>query len=382
MDSERLVAIIEASAPEGLTLEFKSKLPGRTDRDRAELLKDVSAMANAAGGTILFGIEEKAGIASSFSGFNGADPDSEIRRLAQIIESGIEPRLSGVNFEYVATPKGDVLVLQIPESFDSPHRYLFNGHSKFVMRNGTHTSELSFDQLRAAFDRSSSRLTSLREMWKDDISLSNLWKPILEGPVCVVRLTPMIAADRKQILDPKSAHAHWDKLIFSDWGGGSSQFNYAGLAVFSGRGHDALGGFVQVHRNGALTAYRTARMTVTDRKVIPPTNVGNFIQEAAGKLIRFTLLAGLRGSAVLQVGLARLSGFEFGIYDGHGFDLQNASDMNEIQMPEIWLDDLESVPENLDHLLRPGFDLLWQSYGRSECPLFDLNGHWSPQLRG
>lgn len=378
---ERLATLIAAASPETRTLEFKARLPERSDRDRAEFLKDVSAMANASGGSILFGVAEAAGVASKLANLRLGDPDAEIRRLSQILEAGVEPRLSGVRFTPIKSPEGDVLILDVPQSFDSPHRYLFNGHSKFVARMGSHISELSYEQLKAAFDQSSTRVERLREHWKQDFSLARMWKPIIPGPVCVIRLSPLLSADGRQVVDPKAAHGHWSNLIMSDWGGGSSSFNYEGLAIYHGRGQDALGGYVQVHRTGAITAYRTARITIDDRKIIPSTTVGDFMIEATIKMIEFARLCGIAGSAVVNIGLRRLLGYEFGARDRYGFDESKLSEIDEILMPEFWIGDLEDQDLSADALLQPGFDLLWQSFGWAECPKFGADGRWNPNLR-
>src|SRR5207237_2452588 len=114
------------------------------------------------------------------------------------------------------------------------------------------------------------------------------------------------------------AHEHWTTLILSDWGGGSSTFNYEGLAVFHGRGQDALGSFIQVHRNGELSAYRTARLTIDDRKIVPSKTIGDFLVESTTKLLSFARAVGLSGSAVLNVGLVDLAGYEFATRDRYG----------------------------------------------------------------
>jgi hypothetical protein len=375
--ADRVLGLVEAKVPEGQSLEFKAELPTPNDKGRAELLKDVSALANANGGAILYGIKEKAACADSLSGLRLRDSDADVRRLAQTLESGIEPRLPGIHFTVVNLDGGDVLILDIPESLDSPHRYLFNGHSKFVQRMGTHTSELTYDQLRSAFIRTSTRIEKLRQQWADHLELKKTWRPMMPGPVCVVRLASLMSADERQIIDPKAAYDHWDKLIFPDWGGGSPSFNYDGLVAYRAS-KDEQAAMVQVSRTGAITAYRTARPLMDDRPLIPSIAIGDFIVVAAKKLIGFADLLGLRGSAILNVGLVRLSGYKLAIRDHFGFDDTPSATTDDIQMPEFWIDDLSNVGE-IDHMLKPGFDLIWQTFGQAECPHFNSEGLWSPK---
>ncbi len=377
-DATRVATIINAGAPEGQALEFKAELPDPSDRGKAEFLKDVSALANASGGAILFGIAEKRGAADSLSGLRLHDADAEIRRLSQVLETGVEPRIAGVSLATVSLGDSDVLIVDVPESLDAPHRYLFNGHSKFVQRMGTHTSELSYEQLRAAFTRTSARIEKLRNQWKEQVTLENLWRPMIAGPVGVVRLASLMSADERQVIDPKVAYEHWSELIFPDWGGGSPAFNYEGVVAYQSRSGDQQSALVQVNRHGSIAAYRTARLLIDDRPLIPSVVVGDFIIQAAKKLIEFSVAIGLRGSALLNVGLVRLSGFEFATRDRYGFGSHLGAGPGEIYMPEFWIDDLEN-PGVIDHLMRPGFDLVWQSFGWAECPEFNADGLWSPK---
>lgn len=378
LEQEKVDELIAARTPESPTLEFKSTVPERSDKGRAEFLKDVSAFANAEGGTILYGIQEEKGEANKRSGLRLDDLDSEIRRLTQMLEAGIEPRLPSLTFQHLPSPDGDVLALHVPRSFDGPHRYHFNGHTKFVQRMNTHVSELSFDQLRSAFSRTSARVEKLRKQWNEDLDLSNTWRPLQAGAVCVVRLASIAGAEGRQLIDPKVAYENWSKLIFSDWMGGNSAFNYQGLVTYPSRTENPTRGLAQVNRYGSITAYDAVRVEWEGKDTIPAMRLGDFIVSAAHTLRSFALAVGLRGSALLNVALVRADGHVLGSRDGYGFDQFTAATTGSILTPDIWIEDL--VDEGrVDPILQPSFDLLWQSFGRSHCHWFDENGMWKPR---
>src|SRR5574340_647848 len=71
------------SAPEGKTLEFK-----RDASSAMPILRTVCAFANTAGGTLLFGIEDRTGAVVGVS-----EPLDLEERLASIIADGISPRV-------------------------------------------------------------------------------------------------------------------------------------------------------------------------------------------------------------------------------------------------------------------------------------------------
>jgi hypothetical protein len=64
-DEALLRSLCQQACPEAQTLEFKAELPERSDRGKAEFLKDVCALANADGGDLVYGIAERDGCADS-----------------------------------------------------------------------------------------------------------------------------------------------------------------------------------------------------------------------------------------------------------------------------------------------------------------------------
>src|SRR6266849_8967032 len=92
--SERdLLDQIQAGVPEGVLIDYKQNLYGRTDADVKEFLKDVSSFGNTAGGHLIIGVHETAGVPTGISALSG-DPD--LQRLENLARDGIEPRIAGL----------------------------------------------------------------------------------------------------------------------------------------------------------------------------------------------------------------------------------------------------------------------------------------------
>src|SRR6186713_1131863 len=158
IDEAELLRLCKAGCPESSTLDFKRDLPGISEegreKDKKEFLKDVCAFANSDGGDLVYGIAEEHGMAKEPVPITAENFDDAKRRLGQILEAGLEPRVPGLLFHQIPVAGGYVLLVRVPASFDGPHRFSSNNREKqFVMRNHTHTSELNYAQLRAAFDR-------------------------------------------------------------------------------------------------------------------------------------------------------------------------------------------------------------------------------------
>jgi hypothetical protein len=131
-DQARLQRYISEGIEESLTLEYKAgEALGAGNGRRGEIAKDVSAMANSAGGIIIYGIAEHAERElqhrpARFAPVNRRECSKET--LEQIISSNIQPRLSGVKIYPVPLfndPLQVAYVVIIPQS-DTVHQVGFN----------------------------------------------------------------------------------------------------------------------------------------------------------------------------------------------------------------------------------------------------------------
>lgn len=121
-----ILSLIHNKVGEGTRLEYKAcDALGKTDGVKKEISRDVSAFANSAGGTIIYGVTENSAHEPEKidSGFDPSDISGEW--LEQVINSIIERRINGVIINPVALSKtnpGKVLyVVYIPESKLAPH---------------------------------------------------------------------------------------------------------------------------------------------------------------------------------------------------------------------------------------------------------------------
>ena len=90
---ERLVA---ARAAESLTLEFKAAPWERNDQGKREALKDITAMANTRGGSILIGVAEDNNAASGLRPISAEAAEAERSRINDLVTAGVEPRLTAL----------------------------------------------------------------------------------------------------------------------------------------------------------------------------------------------------------------------------------------------------------------------------------------------
>jgi hypothetical protein len=256
-DSGWLAELVSAKTSEDETLDFKRELPAAGDKGRAELLKDVCAFANLRGGVLVYGVAERAGQAETIFPITKEPADLARRRSGQIIENGIEPRLTGYSFTEIPADPGYVLALSVPSAFGGPYRFLTNGTSKFVVRSGTHTAEFSYSQLPDAFDRRSNvadRMKAWRAERLMQIKAGKTWRPLQSGPVSVMHVTPVMGFldNLRTGIDVSKVYQDFTKLTMSNWRHLDRAFNLDGVIVYSGStDKGTVLDYVQVFRNGA-----------------------------------------------------------------------------------------------------------------------------------
>ncbi len=129
----KLLNFITSEIEESLTLEYKSaEALGKSDQQKTEITKDVSAMANSAGGLLIYGIREFAENDKRHLPEKIVPVDrTEFPRewLEQII-NGIKPRIDGVFIHSIQLKSGEndvVYIVEIPQSSTAhqtrDHRY-------------------------------------------------------------------------------------------------------------------------------------------------------------------------------------------------------------------------------------------------------------------
>lgn len=125
-NEDDLQELIDRGEQESFELEFKvCAALGRGDSKKDEVSKDISAFANSAGGTIVYGIIERDHRAAGID--VGYDPDDLSKEwLDQVISSRIHRRIDGIRIKPVelsrSSPGKVAYVVFVPESVRAPHQ--------------------------------------------------------------------------------------------------------------------------------------------------------------------------------------------------------------------------------------------------------------------
>ena len=380
VDEAALQSLVENQVRESLTLDFKETLPGKSDQDKRELLKDVTAFANADGGDLLFGVGEDDGVAARLPGVSSDSLDTEVQRLSSLLRDAIDPRLHGVNIQVVKLPSGtSVLHVRVPRSLEAPHMVQLGSYRQFFTRNPSGNHPMSTNEVRQAVLRV--------QDWKSE---ADAWRrhrtaliaaneaPVLlqSGGAAVVHVIPMPTASMTLDLSaeattkelgrmaPREARGWNDRMTFDGYlvarglpGTGEENFWYR-LWFHDGPVEMVMGGIVQSSSQlGHLVSGRDIeeflRESVTDALAVKSPG------GPRPPLLVFLSILGVEGSYLVFDGQARW-----------GED-ETPFDRDALLVPPLFM---EGEPTDMWAFLSPAVNRFWQAAGRHRSPFLNADG--------
>ena len=200
-----LAGLIEYEVREGKNIDYKQSLPGNSYDDKKEFLADVSSFANAAGGHLVFGMKEDAGLPVDLCGLGNIDVDDELLRLENTIRDNVKPRIPGISMCAISLDEASfAVIVHIPRSWTQPHVVDFKGHWRFYSRNSSGKYPLDVAEVRSSFALSETimeRIIQFRTQRLGKI-IAGETPMTLSGPAKIVlHLIPMGSIETGQQVD-------------------------------------------------------------------------------------------------------------------------------------------------------------------------------------
>ena len=369
---EQIENLVSNSVGESKTLEFKQELPGNSDKDKKEFFADVSSFANASGGTIIYGIKEQEGIACEVVPIEGS-ADTEKLRLEGSIRAGISPTMS-VKIKEIAgwgeDNKGFVLIIQIPQSFLSPHMVTFKNYSRFFSRHSAGKYQLYVDELRSAFSANEVTAERLKSFRADRISkiISDETPVQLSSPhrylLHLIPIGSFVNNQRLSVQDIKNQATKFSPFYSF---GGNPRFNIEGVYTYHGEGENC-DGYCQIFHNGtAEYVYSEER---NDRFLLASIAYEKKIIERIEEGIEAYKELDLHPPYL--VSFALLNCKEMKITVKH--NTVRPLDRDMVLFLEVII---ENETEDVSKALRPLFDSVWNAFGLAKCYNYTDDGEWT-----
>lgn len=385
LDETDLQLLIDDQVAEGKSVEYKSSLPGNSDRDKKEFLADVSSFSNSAGGYLFYGITEENGLPQELKGLGDIDPDSKILRLDNLLRDAIAPRIPGLNIRSIAIEnKGPVIAIHQPKSWVSPHMVTFAGGSKFFSRNSAGKYQLDVFELQLAFDATNVEGERLRNFRIDRIGRIIAGEtpiPIGEQAKIIIHLIPVSAFDTgvKYDLRGLQLFPNPENLapICARYGS-NLRFNFDGILTFEKYNHSETAvSYLQVFRNGIIES-SCASLFDHDREppLIPSSVFEAEIVKSLGKYFRIQNTLEIEPPYFLLISLVGVKGYNLPTGSHGSGHFNNLIDKDDLLVPEILVEDSSLPPETI---LKPAFDAVWNAAGQPQSPFYDNEGNWKPR---
>lgn len=396
IDESDLQTLVDNRVPEGKTIEYKSILPGNANGDKKEFLADVSSFANAAGGDLLFGIEEQAGIPTTLTGIQIEDVDALKLRLEDMLHTGIDPRLPRVDIHPIALvskPSHYVLILHVQKSWFLLHRVIFNGHGHFYSRHSAGKYRLDVTELRTAFELLGTTAERIRDFRAERLSRIGVGEetPVLldeQAPKLILHIIPSSAFNLSVSVDMK---------IFNDYSKGdlmrplvvwdtqpptSIRFNLDGIARTAQWTRNAAApvlipaGYVQVFRNGIVEIVDVTILGVNgDKKRFLGEIFERRLLQAVKKHIDLQQFLGIEPPVFIMVSLLGVRGYKIN-RGGSPPNCTEEIDRTNLIIPEVVLDTFDGGNDHISEAMRPVFDTTWNAANYPSSPNYDEEGKY------
>lgn len=370
-----LTDLVNAGVAERKTLDYKQQLPEMNDAGKRELLADVSSFANTAGGDLIFGITEGAGVPTGIPGVQIGDTNQEILRLDSILRDGLSPRIRHATCVVPLANSRYVLIIRSERSWYGPHRVIFKRDSRFYGRTTNGKYELDVTDLRNAFllaNTVTGKIAAFRSERVIALENGQSLIPLAEGPKFIIHCMP---------LESFAAHLQYDVLSLDGiepmcanrLGCYAPRINFEGKAWIGGEPTSA---YMQIYRSGVIEAVCMGVLGSAQNPGIIPSL---FYEETIVSYLPhcFEIMKKLGCSPPVLVGISlvgvkgsRLSVDKLTeIYTGG----TRAIDRDVLMLPEIIVEDLSA---SVAPLLKPVLDLVWNACGFRSSPYFDSSGNW------
>ena len=360
--------LVDNAEEESLCLEFKRELSLAKEADKKEAAKDVSGMANAAGGRIVYGIEEKVG--SSGRKAAGAivpltDPDLR-ERLDSSLASSITPRVS-VRIRPVPVPGGYCLVVEVPPSFSDLHMVTAYGDSRYHARTESSVVRIQEPEVRRRYEEIGRLRAGAGERMKAALVSE-------EPPTRTRRVTmlgvPLLAG--AEVVDPATLYSA-EVLLKAGFGqalayGARIVGDGLEAAIPSGVAREDASLIIRVRRDGVI--HKGSPHPVDEATFRPIELLRDLLNVCS--ICQFVWLhSGVRGPAAMVVSIPA-PGLTVKAYQFPGENLPKLDDPSGRVVIEARIQNT-SEPFALT-VARHIFDRLWQHLGRPRCDYFTATG--------
>lgn len=394
LGGHHLSGLVERGVRELGRIEYKLELPGGKDRERKEFLADVSSFANAGGGDLVYGIDEEGGAPTELVGLDLADPDAEVSRWNSLIRDGLDPRLVGYRVWPVPLAGGrHVVVVRVPDSFNSPHAVSHGGHFRYYGRTSNGKYPMDAGEVRGAVLASESVAQRMRSFRAGRLAaIASGEGPADHAGAATVVLHAMPLASfgfPEPGVDLEAAHEAPCGFLPMD-SGGDETYNFDGLLMHDTRRlGEPVGGrvpesYALLFRSGIVEAASSKLLWPKGRegseKHLPGPAFGRQVARATARYLGVVSHLGIEGPVYVALSLLSVRGYGMLLDFPSRVSSAGLIDQDALVAPEVMARELPETGRGPDEaavgrLMRPVFDRLWNACGYPRATIYDAAGN-------
>jgi hypothetical protein len=376
-------SLMEDEVPESKVIDYKKRLPGPSELEKKEFLRDVSSFANASGGHLVYGIAEENGVPVKICGLADIDPDKEILRLESMVQTGIAPRIPGISMRAVPLEGGrSVIVVRIPKSWASPHM-VTKGSSRFYSRNSAGKYPLDVFEIRTAFSLTGTAAESMRNFRAETLAkivAKETPAPLNDGPKMVFQVVPFGAFEPSSRFDVSSLVQSYKSGkgtlplpltgLFSGF-----RYNFDGLLTYDDRGsytQTFVSGIIEAVDSVILGDQSIDESGTDGEKVLPSLRFEETLLEALPKYTCIQERLGVEPPVFLMLSLLGVKGRLMQVDTPEFSGVKDVQiDRDALLVPEIMV---ESFEYSAEEILKPAFDAVWRAAGWERSMNYEEDG--------
>ena len=378
-------SLVRTAVAENKVLDYKEGLPGNSDGDRKEFFADVSSFANASGGHIIFGVQEKrdvkdrpTGIPEAAKGLANVNADAVILQLESAVRDGIVPRIPGIRTKAIeGFADGPIIIMWIPKSWAAPHM-IARKDSRFYSRTSAGKYPLDVSEIRTAFALSESLVEKVERFREERLAriIADETPVLLESGLRVVlHLIPVstLESTMQISLQAVAEKAALLKPIYS--GAPYYRYNFDGLLAYSEMYKPPCRrSYIQFFRNGAIETVECHLASGNGKKLIHSITFEASLSQALAQYLALERSLGIAPPFWTMLSLLSAQGYIMAPPRGIIWpDEVHPIDRDALLLPEILVED---YVDETAAMLHTTFDTVWQAAGWFGSPNYDKDGTW------
>ncbi len=371
--------LVHARFPEGRHVEFKQALYDGSDKDRKELVADVTSFANSDGGDIIIGIaQDDDGNAEELCGLPGINPDDVKNQLESRFTGGSLPSVRAIVHVMAIGERGHAIIIRVPKSWLAPHAVWIQKDSKFWERGSAGRIQMDVDRIKEAVGRNATLADRIRDFRESRIRhlTSNASFPnhVNAQPLVALHLVPFSAFDPGRTVDLGAIRT--SGRVATLIGSGDYEYNVDGLMLIYRTATDPSNASYSLYfRNGCIETaddMLLPRIKPDARKTIAGRYLEKDLVQVICDHVAVLNAIGETGPIAVLLTLVGVQGWHVMLSETQA---GKPIDRPILTFPEVVIPDLEQW--DISTVVRPLFDMIWQSSGLTRSPNFTgHDGRW------